>query len=338
MSGTELAVTGVGVVSPWGDTPQSAAPSPRGDDWFDARERLGPRGYKYQPAAAQYALAAARGALADGGSPDAVPADRRGLLLATNAGLAGLFDTMDATVTETGADALSPATAPYFAVNVLGNRLAAELGLKGFALTVASPRTAAVDALAVGARALASARCDTLVLAATEAPLPGTHGDAAGEQGGVALTLEPPAAARRRGARTHAVIRARSVFVPPRALRTPEGRTRADAALSAALAALLGAPAPGLEQPLAVRLLLDGSGVADAAAHAVAAVRGPLTEAAAEATGPYGSGHTGCLGPAIEVARAVTAGGGGTLVVTATGAGHVALVLVSPHHTQESAC
>lgn len=340
--GQQLAVTGVGVVSPWGDGPGPAhaargAALPGNGDWFDHRDRLGPRGYKYLPAAAQYALAAARAALADGGRPDAVPDHRRGLLLATNAGLAGLFDTMDATVAEDGGAArLSPATAPYFAVNVLGNRLAAELGLKGFALTVANERTAAVDALATGALALAAGRCDTLLMAAAEEPPPGGRG----EQGATALALEPLAAARARGAGVHALVAARSLFLPPRALESPAGRDGAVNRLAEVLAAV-----PG---PRTVHLDLDGSAVSETVALAVA-------RAAAGRTVPPPGGATaeprrtqplsphrgaGCLGPAFAVAHAVTtAREEDRIVVTADGAGHVALVRISSapaHHTQES--
>ncbi|MGW2957744.1 beta-ketoacyl synthase N-terminal-like domain-containing protein [Streptomyces sp. NPDC001220] len=350
----ELAVTGVGVVSPWGDAPETAvaggaAASPDAE-WFDHRARLGPRGYKYLPAAARYVLAAARAALADGGCPEAHPADRRGLLLATNAGLAGLFDSMDATVAAEGAAGIPPASAPYFAVNVLGNRLAAELSMNGFALTVATARTAALDALSTGALALASGRCDTLVLAAAEEPVPAARGGG-GETGAVALTLEPAAAARARGIEVHATLWTRSLFLPPPALEATHGRARADRALTAALARLL----PAADPPPTVHLDLDSSAVSEAVAAAVTSIpvqqpqphaAGPHPDGPPEADDPAGPGRplpprrTGCLGPALALARAVTArAGGDRLVVCATGAGHVALVRVSPvspHQTQES--
>ncbi|MDQ1026957.1 3-oxoacyl-[acyl-carrier-protein] synthase II [Streptomyces umbrinus] len=354
VSAAELAVTGVGVVSPWGDSAEAAVVAggsamPGAGEWFSHRERLGRRGYKYLPAAAQYALAAARGAVADGGRPDAVPAERRGLLLATGTGLAALFEAMDATVTEEGAAALSPATAPYFAVNVLGNRLAAEFGLKGFSLTVATAGTAAVDALSAGALALAAGRCDSLVLAATEEPLPPGRGGG-GQQGSVVFTLEPPAAARSRGARVHGTVRARSLFLPPGALRDFEGRSRAAGLLAGALTDLLGERTR--DDSVDVHLDLDGSTVSEAVALAVAgATTGagrtalgshPTAPAGAPGTGlPAGAAGAGCLGGALAVAHAVTAPHGPErLVVCASGAGHVALVRVvpSPSSTGAVAC
>ncbi|MFC8433336.1 beta-ketoacyl synthase N-terminal-like domain-containing protein [Streptomyces sp. NPDC057253] len=311
------------MVSPWGDQPGEAAAYgglPGDGAWFDHRVRLGARGYKYLPAAAQYVLAAARAAVADGNWGDAVPADRRGLLLATNAGLAGAYDAMDATVAEQGADGISPALAPYFAVNVLGNRLAAELSLHGFALTVATARTAALDALSTGASALAAGRCGALLLAATEEPVPASRGGG-GEQGAAVLALEPLTAARARGAAVHATLRARSVFLPPGALERRDGRERAALVLDRVLQELVpGAPVPQ------VHLDLDTSPVSGAVAGAVAGLRPRGTAG----EGELPSRRTGCLGPALALAAAVTAPGGGErLVVSATGAGQVAFVRVT---------
>ncbi|WP_432080190.1 beta-ketoacyl synthase N-terminal-like domain-containing protein [Streptomyces sp. WAC 04229] len=354
-AGAELAVTGVGIVSPWGDTPEAAddargAAVPGTYEWFDHRARLGPRGYRYLPPAAQYALAAARTALDDGGRPQAVPADRRALLLATNAGPAELLDAMDGVVLAEGAAGISPASAPYFAVNVLGNRLAAELSLTGFALTVATARTAALDALSAGALALAAGRCDSLVLAAVEEPPPARAAAGPGrpgEQGAGVFTLESVAGARARGAAVTATLRARSLFLPPTALDRAEGRARAGQVLTDALAALLVPPegdaAPGGSAPPLLRLDLDDSPVSEAVAVAVAGLGASVTEAD-DAGGAGRAVHpgrrTGCLGPALAVARAVTARDTRRrLVVCASGAGHVALVRASPgpsHHSQES--
>ena len=142
------------------------------------------------------------------------------MVLATNGGLARLFDDMDRQVAgEEGADGLAPVSAPYFAVNVLGNRVAADHGLKAFALTMASPRTAAMDAVEAGARALRAGRCDVALVAATEHRLPG---GAAGEEGAVAFLLEA-------GDQHEApVLRAGSLFVPPQIRTAPEGTGRAE--------------------------------------------------------------------------------------------------------------
>ncbi|MEW2050567.1 beta-ketoacyl synthase N-terminal-like domain-containing protein [Streptomyces sp. NPDC005476] len=301
MSGTMWAVTGVGSVAP-----ETGA----GDgDWFDHRVRLGPRGYKYLPAAAQYLLAAAREALADGGRTDAVPADRRGAAFALNGGFAELFDTMDRRIAlEGGAAGLSPATAPYFAVSLLGSRLTSELGLKAFALTSASPRVAALEAVEAGGRALAAGRCDTLLAGAAEHRLPKSPaGD--GEQGAVALTLEPRAAAEARGARVRGTVAARSLFVPP-------GRELPAGLIPGAVRRLLS----DLDTEVEVHHVSDGSPFGSAVAAAV--------NRAAGATGRVTPAGAGCLAAAQALAGLLTGPPGTRLLTTATREGHAALALV----------
>lgn len=301
MSGNMWAVTGIGGVAP-----EAGAED---DDWFDHRVRLGPRGYKYLPAAAQYLLAAARDAVADGGTPDAVPADRRGAALALNGGFAELFDTMDRRIAlESGAAALSPATAPFFAVSLLGSRLTAELGLKAFALTMASPKVAALEAVEAGGRALEAGRCDTLLVGAAEHRLPKSPaGD--GEQGAVALALEPRAAAEARGARIRGTVAARSLFVPP-------GRELPAELVPEAVRRLLS----DLDTTVEVHHVLDGSPFASAVAAAV--------DRAVGTSGRVTPAGAGCLAAAQALAGLLTGPPGTRLLTAATREGHAALALV----------
>ncbi|MFE4958064.1 beta-ketoacyl synthase N-terminal-like domain-containing protein [Streptomyces sp. NPDC056653] len=301
MSGNAWAVTGVGGVAPEAGAEDG--------DWFDHRVRLGPRGYKYLPAAAQYLLAAARDALADGGRTDAVPADRRGTVLALNGGFAELFDTMDRQIAlGSGAAGLSPATAPFFAVSLLGSRLAVELSLKAFALTLATPKVAALEAVEAGGRALAAGRCDTLLVGAAEHRLPKTPaGD--GEQGAVALVLEPQVAAEARGARIRGTVAARSLFVPP-VRELPPGL------VPGAVRRLLS----DLDTAVEVHHVTDGSPFASAVTAAV--------DRAAGVTGRVAPAGAGCLAAAQALARMLTGPSGTRLLTTATREGHAALALV----------
>ncbi|MFJ3090887.1 beta-ketoacyl synthase N-terminal-like domain-containing protein [Streptomyces sp. NPDC086838] len=301
MSATQWAVTGVGAVAPEAGAEDGA--------WFDHRVRLGPRGYKYLPAAAQYLLAAARGALDDGGRCEAVPPERRGAALALNGGFAELFDAMDRQVAvEGGAAGLSPATAPYFAVSLLGSRLTAELALKAFALTLATPRVAALEAVEAGGRALAAGRCDTLVVGAAEHRLPGSPAGR-GEQGAIAMTLEPRAAAEARGARVRGTVAARSLFVPP-------GRELPDGLVPGAVRRLL----PDLDTAVEVHHVTDGSPFASAV--------GAEVDRAAGTTGRVTPAGSGCLTGAQALAGMLTGPPGTRLLLTATGEGHAALALV----------
>ncbi|WP_244503216.1 beta-ketoacyl synthase N-terminal-like domain-containing protein, partial [Streptomyces hygroscopicus] len=249
-----LVVTGIGTVSA---------------DGFDFRTALGRRGYKYLPAASQYFLAAAKGALAQAGpgALEAVGPEERGAAVGTNSAAVALHHTMDRTITATGAEDLSPALAPYFSINLFGSRLATEHDLKGFNLTFTSPRVAGLEALQAGRRAIAAGRARRLLAGATEEALPeGEPGADRPESGAVALVLEPASAARSRGAVALGRVAVRSFFLPPRVAASADGSWQAAVLLRDALAALGHRP----DRPLTVTAVLDGSPVGEAVAAALA--------------------------------------------------------------------
>ncbi|MGR3937887.1 beta-ketoacyl synthase N-terminal-like domain-containing protein [Streptomyces sp. BRA346] len=299
----DLVVTGVGDVDA---------------DGFDFRDELGRRGYKYLPSASQYVLAAAKRALADAGE-DALTAaepERRGAAVGTNSAATALHHAMDRTVTGAGAGELSPATAPYFSINLFGSRLATEHDLKGFNLTLTSPRIAGLEALQTGARALAAGRASRLLAGATEEALPeGEPGAETSEGGAVALLLEPAAAVAERGGRAYGRVGVRTFFLPPALAASASGAGAAAEALGDALAAL--GHRPGT--PLTVTAVLDGSPVGEAMAHAV--------DESAERV-PAGAG---CLAPMATVAAALRSTPDTPhAVVTAAAEGNTAVCLVTP--------
>ena len=287
-------ITGIGVVVP---------PPDAGGDWFDPRTALGPRGYKYLPPACQFLLAAGRRAVADGGRLDGVPEERRAAVVGTNTGLAHLFAEMDATVTGGTADALSPALAPFFAVNVLGTRLVSEHAVKGPFMTVTSPRVAGIEALGAGARAMAAGRCDAWIAAVMEHPLDGPAGS-----GAVAMILERPADAAARGARVYGTCAASALLAPPATLATASGRRR----LGKVLGSLLGDTAYQ-----EVDVFGDGSATEEAVVSALADL--PVGVVRRAPAGP------GCLAPFARLARLLTEAGGvrERLVLAVTGEGPV---------------
>jgi len=315
-------ITGIGLVVPWSDVPERAladldrtgGPEPVEPGWFNARARLGPRGYKYLPPAGQYLLLAARRAIQDSGGLEHVPAHRRGAAVGTNSGLAEVFDTMDRTVVESNAADLSPVTAPYFAINVLSSRLAAEHEMKGFQLTLTSSRVAGLEALETGTRALAVGRCSLLIVAAMEHVLPGSADEPVSEQGATALVIESAAAAQARGVRPHGRCRTRTGFAPPTAAAGPAGRRRVGDLLAEALTAV------GAEAGDPVHTVLDDSGVARAVRDALA----PRPLASTVAAG------AGCLRPMIRVAGLLAAGAGPAVVVVATAEGNIAVTRLEP--------
>ncbi|MFC9224547.1 beta-ketoacyl synthase N-terminal-like domain-containing protein [Streptomyces hygroscopicus] len=333
-----LVVTGIGTVSA---------------DGFDFRTALGRRGYKYLPAASQYFLAAAKGALAQAGpgALEAVGPEERGAAVGTNSAAVALHHTMDRTITATGAEDLSPALAPYFSVNLFGSRLATEHDLKGFNLTFTSPRVAGLEALQAGRRAIAAGRARRLLAGATEEALPeGEPGADRPESGAVALVLEPASAARSRGAVALGRVAVRSFFLPPRVAASADGSWQAAALLRDALAAL----GHRADRPLTVTAVLDGSPVGEAVAAALAGRaptgRAPNDRALAGQTlndrAPDGRpvagrlervpAGAGALEPVARVAAALAAPAGHPhAVVTAAAEGNTAVCLVTPGPDQD---
>ncbi|QKV94779.1 3-oxoacyl-ACP synthase [Streptomyces sp. NA02950] len=311
MSGTDVVVTGVGRVSA---------------DGFDFRTALGRRGYKYLPSATQYLLAAARRALADAG-PEALEAagpERRGAAVGTNSAAVALHHAMDGTVTGTGAEGLSPLTAPYFSINLFGSRLATEHDLKGFNLTLTTPRVAGFEALRTGRRALAAGRAGLLIAGATEEALPEDEpGADTSEAGAVALLLEPADSLAARGGRALGRLDIRTLFLPPRLAASGEGTDRAAALVRDALDALGHRP----DAPLTTTAVLDGSPVGEAVAAALENVTG---DGKPELV-PAGAG---ALEPVARAAAALDGDPGRThAVLTAAAEGHLAVCLVTPGDT-----
>ncbi|QTR04515.1 hypothetical protein J7S33_06470, partial [Saccharothrix algeriensis] len=207
---TDLVVTGIGVLDP--------------AHGFDHRTELGPRGYKYLPTATQYLLAATKRAVAAAGDTlERVPEELRAAAVGTNCAASALHAGMDRTVLDGDANDLSPATAPYFSINLFGSRLATEHALKGFNLTVTSPRVAGLEAVQTGGRSVALGRAEWLVAGAAEEALdPAEPGGGGGVSGGVRPGCWCPAAGGApRGGRVLGRCAVRTAFLPPAGL-TPE--------------------------------------------------------------------------------------------------------------------
>ncbi|MEU7136593.1 beta-ketoacyl synthase N-terminal-like domain-containing protein [Streptomyces sp. NPDC046261] len=328
MSADALVVTGIGVVGPWGHDPSRLdldgdRPHDPTDSWFDVAAELGPRGYKYVPPSCRYLLAATRRALADAGDLwHRVPEARRGMAVGTNNGIATLIDTMDETITGPGAARLGPATAPYFSINTLAGRVAMDHGIKGWNLTLTSPRTASLEALGAGARAVAAGRSDLLLAGSTEAPPPRrAPGHGACEAGAAVLALEPSTQAAARGAAGYGTCRTLSFFLPGDASGALARRTVDDA-----LTRLL-AP-DGHDGPPPVRLITDPCPVGTALAAHLRHL-GARTRAV-----PAGGGT---LLPLLHVIHALTGQGPPRLVATTSPEGTCALTLVRPHPTTHHA-
>ncbi|MER5781864.1 beta-ketoacyl synthase N-terminal-like domain-containing protein [Streptomyces mobaraensis] len=256
MSAGGLAVVGMGIVAPGVTGPEDASgPVLReaAPGWFRADVALPGRGYRRLPDACKYLLAASRLAVRDAGDRFAETApDDRGATVAMNHAGAALLEELDGTITREGAAELPPSAAPFIAMSSFAGRLSLEHGITGFNLTVNSPVTAGLEALAVAARAVAAGRARTVLVGAVEEALsPSQRCGGGWEAGAAVLQCEPAAGAS--GGR-YGTCRARGGFLRP-------GATAGEAA--AAFARLTG----GDDLPDRVDAVLDDSAVGAAAAR-----------------------------------------------------------------------
>ncbi len=320
----DAVVTGIGVVCPGARVAADLGPGRPGraeaDGWFDARSELG-RGHKYLPPAGQYLLAASRRALADAAAwSRGLCEEALGAAVGTNSAASALHDTMDRTVIQGHADELSPATAPFFSINLFSSSLSTQHGLKGFNLTVTTPRIAGLEAAEVGLRALRLGRCSALLAGATEAPATPAEAPAAyPEAGSAVLLFEGREAALARGATIYGSCRVRTCFLPPRLLATADGRRMAGEVLGRALAQLGCRP-----EPLRVHLELDASLVGATVLGCLARL-GYGTEGAGAA-----EPGAGCLEPVLRLTHLLAVADEQLVSVTAAASGHVALAWLCP--------
>ncbi|MER5748857.1 beta-ketoacyl synthase N-terminal-like domain-containing protein [Streptomyces sp. NPDC002088] len=324
MSAAELVVTGIGTTSPWGRDPARLAldavrPPITGEPWFDLAAELGGRGYKYLPPSCRYLLAATRRALADADDPlSPVPESRRGMAVGTNNAVTALLDAMDETMTTSGAEKLSPATAPFFATNTIPSRVAMEHGLKGWNLTVTTPQTAGLEAVLAGTRAVTAGRSTMFLAGAVEEALPPHQpGHDISEAGAAVLVLEPRAAAAARGRTGHGTCRVVTFFLPHASPTAPVASHTARQAVGDAFARLL--PDPEAAPP--TRLIADDSPVGTAVAEQIRSLGAEVDVV------PPGAG---ALLPMLHVSRGLARPGPPHLVATACRDGSCALALVSP--------
>ncbi|MFC5747149.1 beta-ketoacyl synthase N-terminal-like domain-containing protein [Actinomadura rugatobispora] len=289
---TRLAVTGVGRVLPPGDE----------SGWFDVTAELPGRGYGRLPRAVQYLLAAANRAVEDrGGLPDA----GRAAAIGTNNACTAMLHAMNRTIIETDAARISPLAAPFFVVSLPAGRLAIELGVRAFSMTLTSPRTAGLDALRTGARALAAGRAGILLAGATEDLLPPEEpGHEHSDEGAVTLVCED-AARVPDGAVVRGYCETAAGFVGPDRPAAP-------------VLERMWASVGGDGSRLPVEAVLDDSPVGERVADwlkervpGVAIVSAPA----------------GCLTPVERVARTL---GDAGVVLTAAAEGNVTLCRVSP--------
>ncbi len=300
--GRRVAVTGLGVVSVGGvgkDAFWSALLGPAQDgrvrpvpDW-DPSPWFGRKEARHTDRFAQFAVAAAELALADGGmAAGDVDPERAGVHVATGIGGTATFEATVRTLAERGPGRVSPFSVPMIMPNAGAAAVSLRLGWQGPCECLTTACAAGTHGVAAGARLVAQGTCDVVLAGASDASLVETtlagftnagamsrtgisrpfdrdrDGFAAGE-GAALLLLEPLDAALARGARVYAVV---------------------DGAASGADAFHVTAPSPGGRGALScMRRALDDAGLtADDVAHVNAhGTSTPLNDAA-EATAVKG--------------------------------------------------
>jgi 3-oxoacyl-[acyl-carrier-protein] synthase II len=234
-----VAVTGLGVVSVGGTGHEAfwqalLAPSVGGrvrpvPDW-DPSPWFGRKQARHTDRFAQFAVAAAELALADGGlGAGDVDPERAGVHVATGIGGVTTFEEAVTTKVERGEGRVSPFSIPMIMPNAGAAAVSLRLGWQGPCETLTTACAAGTHGVAAGARLVAQGTCDVVLAGASDASLVATtlggftnagamsrtgvsrpfdrerDGFAAGE-GAALLLLEPLEAALARGARVYAIV------------------------------------------------------------------------------------------------------------------------------------
>lgn len=200
--------------------------------------------------ASQYAVVAAKQALADAGYAMGGREERTGILLGTGSAGAGPLVELERQMALESPEAASPFLFPYTVSNAPASVTAIELGIKGPNVTITQKDPAALNALFWGRILLADARADALLVGAADEwnldyhfAYERVHATRTGARAGFVLgegagciLVEVESRARERGA----VVKARvaSVVMRPAAV-SPQVRRAEAASLAATMRAAL---------------------------------------------------------------------------------------------------
>jgi 3-oxoacyl-[acyl-carrier-protein] synthase II len=332
MSDPRIVLTGTGLVCPETSTVAGiVAPAPADsvadtDGWFDPVPYLGRRGWKYLSPATRYLLAAASRAIAESDLPTGPEAPPTGVAVGTNFAVDRPVAHFDRTIIDDDAEAISPAEAPGFSVNIPASQISLRYGMRAFNLSLTNPMVAGMEAMVVLAAAIRAGRAVAGVAGATEQvpDLPDVH--PAASEGACCFVLERATDAYARGARPSAeVVGGFSRFVPPHLLGRPEPETAGNAT-AGSWAGVVGRPLAALVAghhgtlPLAV---LPGPVDAAAVRRFCTATCADAGVSVTDAAYLGGDGRYFTVSPLLAAAGLVDQHGGG-LIVCASAHGHVA--------------
>lgn len=217
MSGFEAAVTGIGMVTPAGigveanwETICSGRPTAAHDpvlkdnpvsmscrvSEFDGAELLGPRRAHRLDRFVQFALVAAREAIAGSGlDPVSWDGGRVAVVLGTGSGGGWTVEEQHRVLLE-NPEWVSPLLLPMYLPNMLAGQVSMEFGARGHNLVVATACASGTTAIGIGRELLERDRCDVVITGGSEAMLTPLIMAAFARMGALSRRDEPSAASR----------------------------------------------------------------------------------------------------------------------------------------------
>ncbi|MFF3616522.1 beta-ketoacyl synthase N-terminal-like domain-containing protein [Streptomyces sp. NPDC002580] len=249
--GTDLVITGLGPVATFAVGRDALAGAPRADvcaeagpdgapdaeqalwtrplEDFDPAHWLGRKGWRFLPAAARYALVAARLADEDAGVRSGTGST--GVVIGTNFAADETVDRFDRATLSEGVRGISPLEAPNFSINVAASQVSIDRGYRAFNITLVDLFTAGSAALWTACQAIDEGRASAALAGATEGRPPrAATADLApvlDEGAACVLRIERAGGARERAVRPYATVVAGAQLFVPRGLLDEPKRTDA---------------------------------------------------------------------------------------------------------------
>jgi 3-oxoacyl-[acyl-carrier-protein] synthase II len=160
---TDVVITGSGQVR------ETAPPDAEPGAWFDPVPLLGKRGWKYLTHATRFLLGAAHLAIEDAKlDPAGFHDESMGVVVGTNFASIRVHTRIASLVASEGLDAVSPAVAPNFSVNIPASTISMRYGMRAFNITLTNPVVAGLESVLTLSTAIRRQRARIGVAGATE--------------------------------------------------------------------------------------------------------------------------------------------------------------------------